>query len=259
MSYEEYCITAKDVYNLILEKHPDKQNELKTEEIAIIVFPKSTIAHLEKTGNLEERNWLMNTYSFYAYPTLMWKGNYKGTFFNVVQPPMGDTGTAAVIEQLIACGTKTILLVCGAWGIRNTLQIGDICIPEVSKAQNKIASSYGASDEIQIDRSMIDIIFNQLERLGIKYSHGTNYAFESFYRIPRNELEKIRNEMTLTAENGELHTLLSIGKEFGIRTGAIFYNYFMPLRKQNLDTPSELYIKGGQTIGEIALNVIACK
>jgi len=35
----------------------------------------------------------------------------------------------------------------------------------------------------------------------------------------------------MSAENGELHALLSIGNEFGIKTGAIFYNYFMPLKK----------------------------
>ena len=257
MSQKRFCITAEDFYKLILEKHPDKENELKTEEIAFIVFPMTTIAFLKRIANLEEQNWLMNSYSFYAYPTKFWKGKYKGITFNVVQPPMGDSGTAAVVEQLISCGTKMIILVCGAWGIRETLKIGDICIPELSRANNKIAETYDLSREIKIEKSIFESIINQAKQLGIPYSSGSNVSFESFYRMQKKLLLDEKKRNTLTAENGELHTLLSIGNEFRIRTGAIFYNYFMPLKKASLDIPSKFFIEGGQKIGKIALNLIA--
>lgn len=256
MVSQEFCITAKDLYKMIRKKYPSEEKELKTERIAFIVFPSSTITFLKENTNMKERDWLMDTYSFYAYPTKMWVGKYKAVNFNVVQPPMGDSGTAAIIEQLIACGTEIILLVCGAWGLKDSLQIGDICIPTISIASNRIANSYGGNNEIKIEESLQEIIFHQLKNLGLKYSYGTNVAFESFYRISKKELENEKKKKIISAENGELHTLLSIGNEFGIKTGAIFYNYFMPLKKLTLDTPPELYKKGGENIGKIALNML---
>ncbi len=248
-----YCITAKDIYTQLMQKYPTEADNLNTERIALIVFPTTTIDYWKSIAFLQERNWLMDRYSVYAYPTEIWTGKFGGISFTVVHPPMGDSATGAVIEQLIACGTEIILLVCGAWGIQDYLEISDICIPTISKAQNKISKTYGANDELRLDKNIQRVLQEKTKQLDIDYYVGKNIAFESFYRIKRKELIDERNEGDLTAENGELHTLLAITKEFKIKSGALFYNYFMPLRDDFLEVPSHLYKKGGEAIGRIIL------
>ena len=248
-----YCITAKNVYDQLLKKYPKEVESLKTERIALIVFPTSTINYWKNIALLQEREWLMDKYSFYAYPTEIWTGKFGGISFTVVRPPMGDSATGAVIEQLITCGTEIIMLVCGVWGIQDYLEISDVCIPTVSKAQNIISKTYSAEDELKPDKNIQSILQEKTLQLGINFHSGSNVAFESFYRITRSEFLEEKDKGVLTAENGELHTLLAITKEFKINSGALFYNYFMPLRDDNLEIPSYLYKKGGETIGRIAL------
>jgi len=248
-----YCITAKKFYDQLIEKYPTEAENINTEEIALIVFPTSTINYWKNIAFLQEREWLMDRYSLYANPTEIWAGKFGGISFTVVRPPMGDSAMGAIIEQLIACGTKIIMLVCGVWGIQDYLKISDVCIPTISKAQNKISKSYGANDELKLDKNIQNILKEKIEQLNINYYFGKNVAFESFYRITKKELIDEKKEGILTAENGELHTLLSITKEFNVRSGALFYNYFMPLRDDYLEVPSYLYKKGGEAIGRIAL------
>ncbi|MFW9852978.1 MAG: hypothetical protein ACFFDS_08545 [Candidatus Thorarchaeota archaeon] len=248
-----YCITAKDIYDQLLQKFPTETNSLNTERIALIVFPTTTITYWKKIAFLQEREWLMDQYSLYTSPSEIWTGQYAGVSFNVVRPPMGDSATGAVIEQLIACGTEIVMLVCGAWGIQDYLEISDVCIPTISKAQNKISRTYDADDELKLDKNIQSIIEEKTKQLDINYHSGKNIAFESFYRITKNELINEKKAGVLTAENGELHTLLSITKEFKIKFGALFYNYFMPLRGDYLEIPSHIFKKGGEAIGRIAL------
>jgi purine-nucleoside phosphorylase len=248
-----YCITAKEIYDQLLQKYPDEAYNLNTERIALIVFPTSTINYWKNNALLQDRNWLMDKYSLYASPSEIWTGKFGGISFTVVRPPMGDSSTGAVIEQLIVCGTEIILLICGAWGIQDFLEISDVCIPTISKAHNKISQTYCAEYELSLDRNVQNVLQEKTEQLGINFYSGKNVAFESFYRIKRNELIEEKSKGVLTAENGELHTLLSIAYEFKVKSGALFYNYFMPLRDDYLDIPSHLFKKGGETIGRIAL------
>ena len=248
-----YCITAKDIYDQLIQKYPAEAESLNTERIALIAFPTTTINYLKKITFLQDREWLMDKYSLYAYPTEIWTGKFGGISFNVVRPPMGDSATGAVIEQLIACGTEIIILVCGVWGIQDFLKISDVCIPTISKAQNQISKTYGGEDELRLDKNIQRILQEKTEQLDINSYSGKNVAFESFFRIKRNNLIEEKKEGILTAENGELHTLLSITKDFEVKSGALFYNYFMPLRDDYLQVPSHMYKKGGESIGRIAL------
>jgi len=252
----EYCLTAKKVYQELMKKFPNKKEELDTEETVLIVFPSSTLNYWKRTVNLKSRNWLMDTYSLFASQVEFYEGNIEEIKFNVIRPPMGDGAIAAIAEQLIACGTKRIFLVCGVWGIQDFLEISDVCIPTISRAENKVSSTYYDKREIKIQKEIAENIKNIAEELKVTFYEGENKAFESFYKIPRQRILKEKENGTLTAENGELHTLLAVAKEYKIKTGAIFYNYYMPLKENHFEIPVKLYKEGGETIAKIALKLI---
>jgi len=239
--YEKYCISSEDVIKVAVRASKKKREDFNVDPYVILFFSGSLLEYLKKEANIEKIEWLA-PYHPYASGE-MFKGIYQGIPITAISPPMGASPMSSLTEDLISCGAKAILLVCGAWGVGRNVKLFDYLIPTHGIGIDGTSIHYGREldEELEIDPRIVEILVEETKSRTNNYHVGKNYSKEAFYIITHEEIGILRNKGVISMENGELNVLVTICKMKGVRFGAIFYNYCNLLEGWEIPWGSENY------------------
>ncbi len=250
---EDYCLTSKDVVLAAMQSSNKNMEDFKVDPNVMIVFSGALLNYLKEKANLEQLDWLL---PFHPYGSeRLHRGKYEHIPLTVIVPPMGASTMASVAEDLIFCGSKVILLVCGSWGIGEKVELLDYIIPTHGLGPDGTSIHYGRklNEEIELNKEIVNIFIEETKNRTKNYHIGKNYCKEAFYKINKTEILEMQQKGCISMENGEVNVLSTICKQNQIKFGVIFYSYYNPLEGWNISWKEENYKDCVELEGDIAL------
>ncbi|MFX1388974.1 MAG: hypothetical protein ACFE9Z_02795 [Promethearchaeota archaeon] len=228
--------------------------DFKVDENVLIIFSGGLLNFLKEKLNTEESDWLL---PFHPYGGgRLNRGIYEDIPISIILPSMGASIMASVTEDLIYCGAKTILLVCGSWGIGEKVKLLDYIIPTHGLGPDGTSVHYGRNlnEEVELNKELIEILLEETKKRVDNYHIGKNYSKEAFYKINKQEVFELRKKGCISMENGEINVLATISNKNDVKFGAIFYSYYNPLEGWNISWKDERYKECVNLEGKIALS-----
>lgn len=253
---EKFCLSSEDVIRIAIESSKKKREDFEVDPYVIIFFSKFLLDYLKEKTNMEQKEWLE---LFHPYASgQFFRGNLQGKSISAISPPMGASPISSVIEDLIYCGAKVILLVCGSWGIGEKVKLLDYLIPTHALGPDGTSPHYGRkpNEETEIDKEIVKILIEETKKRTKNYHVGKNYSKEAFYKITNEEVLSLQKKGCISMENGELNVLGTLCKQRGIMFGAIFYSYYNPLDGWNVPWMRKEYRDCVNLEAEIAIATI---
>jgi uridine phosphorylase len=253
---KNFCLTSKDVVQVAIGDSNLTLKDFEVDQNVLIIFSGGLLNYLKEKVPLKESDWLL---PFHPYGGgKLYRGIYEGVAISIIFPSMGASIMASIAEDLIFCGAKTILLVCGSWGIGNKVRLLDYIIPTHSFGPDGTSIHYGIriNEEFEINKETIDILIEETKKKTETYHIGKNYSKEAFYKINKQEILNLQKEGCISMENGELNVLTTICNKNEIKFGAIFYSYYNPLEGWKISWKDHRYKSCVNLEGDIALATI---
>ncbi|MBD3190072.1 MAG: hypothetical protein GF308_05490 [Candidatus Heimdallarchaeota archaeon] len=253
---KQFVLSSEEVIQAAIEASDKTREDFLIDPFAIVFFPGTLLRYWKEQANLTKVDWLAPYHPYATGETF--RGNYEGIPITAIRPPMGASPLASVIEDLITCGAKVILLVCGSWGIGEEVNLLDLLIPTHATGPDGVTSYYGRKQEkeIPLDQEIVDLFHKETEKRTEKFHLGKNYSKEAFYRMTTEEIYDLQQKGCISMENGELNVLGTICRQRTILFGAIFYSYYNPLDGWSVSWTREDYKERVELEGEITLAVI---
>lgn len=251
---EHLCSTSKDIIKAAIKSSDKSMKDFDVDPNVMIIFSGFLLNYLKEKIKMEQIEWLMRFHP-YSAPEHMYRGKYKECPFTVLIPPMGASPMASIAEDLIFCGAKTILLVCGSWGMGDKVKLLDYLIPTHALGIDGTSIHYGRNqdEETELNQEIIDIFIQETKKRTENYHIGKNFCKEAFYRITREEIFELQKKGCISIENGELNVLATICNQSDVKFGTIFYSYYNPLEGWSIPWMEERYKDCVNLEGEIAL------
>jgi uridine phosphorylase len=252
----KYCITSENLIQYAINTSNKKRGDFQIGKFGIIVFSNYLLEYFKDKLNLNTNDWLA---PFHPYSSgQIHNGIYEDFSISIIMPSMGASPIASIAEDMINCGAKSLFLVCGAWGIANNVKLLDFLVPTHAIGPDGTSIYYGRdlNEETIINKLVADKIINETKKRTKNYHVGKNYSIEAFYKIKIEKVKELQKKNVISMENGELNTLTTICNQRNVRFGAIFYNYFNPLKPWKVPWFEEEYKKCVELEGKIILAVI---
>lgn len=227
--FKKFCLSSEDVIQVAVKASKKRREDFNVDPYVIIFFSNFFLDYLKEKANIKQIEWLV---PFHPYGSgQIFRGNYQGIPISAISPPMGASPISSVIEDLIYCGAKVILLVCGSWGIGLNVKLLDYLIPTHTLGSDGTSIYYGrkSDEEIEVDKEIVNIFIEETKKRTNNYYVGKNFSKEALYRITREEILSLQKNDCISMENGELNVLGIICRHKRIKFGAIFYSYYNPL------------------------------
>ena len=163
-------------------------------EVLILVFKDRFFEYLQKNYNLEIIGYLNTGLHFPIY-----KFNYNNKEFAITKTILGSSGSAAIIEELIAMGSKKILIfgTCGTLD-KNILK-GHFIIPTYAYRDEGTSYHYmKPSDFIKINTA--NNLSNIFDELNIPYITGKTWTTDALYRETAGNFKKRKEQGCIVVE-----------------------------------------------------------
>jgi uridine phosphorylase len=250
---EKYCLSSQDLVQAAIRVSNKSMKDFEVDQNVMIIFSGGLLNYIKQNVTLKESDWLL---PFHPYGGgKLWRGIYEDIPLSIILPSMGASIMASVAEDLIFCGAKKILLVCGSWGIGEKVNPLDYIIPTHGLGPDGTSIHYGRklNEEIELNKEIIDIFTEETKKRADNIHIGKNYSKEAFYRINEQEILELQKKGVISMENGEVNVLATICNNNNIKFGAIFYSYYNPLEGWNISWKDEQYKDCVNLEGDIAL------
>ena len=253
---KKYCISSEDVLKSALAITNKTKKDYQVGDFVILLFSKLLLDYLIKEANMHSEDWLVPYHPYASNP--IYNGTFDGISISAIMPPMGASPIASVAEDLIICGAKSLLLICGAWGIAKNVNLLDFLIPTHAIGPDSTSIYYNRqpNESSVLNEDVVNIIRSETEKRTTHYHIGKNYSVEAFYRIELKKVLDLQNKGFISMENGELNILATICNQKQKKLGAIFYNYYNPTEKWTIPWLKDEYKRCVELEGEIALESI---
>ena len=160
-------------------------------------------------------------------------GLYKGIPVTVTSTGIGCPSTAIAVEELIACGAKTLIRVgtCGgAW--RADIAAGSVIVPTASIRDEGTTKEFLPDGFPAVaDLDIVQALSDASEQLGVSWYRGINRTHDAFYAPDRSTAkwgefyqdERYANiPSPILSSEMESSALFIVAALRGVRAGAIF-------------------------------------
>lgn len=163
----------------------------------------------------------------------IWNGYIGDTLVTVCSTGIGGPSTAIAVEELYACGARTMIRVGTCGGISTKVCSGDIVIANGAVRQDGTSLEYAPAIFPAVpDTKVLFALAQAAERCGFTHHCGVVQSKDSFYgqhsphRMPIEGELKAKWEawkrLGVLASEMEAATLFTVGASLGISTGAVF-------------------------------------
>ncbi len=181
----------------------------------------------------------------------IWNGYLKGKLVSVCSTGIGGPSTAIAIEELCACGARTMIRVGTCGGIATKVCPGDVVIANGAVRQDGTSLEYAPAIFPAVpDTKVLFALCEAAEKCGFSSHAGVVQSKDSFYGQHSPERMPISSELLakweawkrlgVLASEMEASTLFTVGAALGISTGAVFLTVWNQERfLQGLDSPDD--------------------
>jgi uridine phosphorylase len=126
-----------------------------------------------------------------------------------------------MMEELIACGMRTLVVTGTAGGLQPQAPIGSLVLATSAIREEGTSHHYAPPDVLaEAHADVVDALRSRLDHLGTAYEVGVSWTTDAIYREHREKVDRYRRagvasvEMTLSA-------IYTAGAVRGVRCGAI--------------------------------------
>ena len=119
----------------------------------------------------------------------------------LVGPGMGAPMASAIIEKVIACGGKKILMVGCCGSLSRNLKIGDFFIPEKGISGEGTSQHYLKDNEIPLpDKKTIKVLEKTFIEEGLDIKKGKIWTTDAPYRETKDKVINLANQGTMAVD-----------------------------------------------------------
>ena len=163
----------------------------------------------------------------------IYNGYLKGRKVTVCSTGIGGPSTAIAVEELAACGAKTMIRVGTCGGISLDVKAGDVVIASAAIRQDGTSREYAPPEFPAVsDTNVLFSLAESAKELGVRYHTGVVQSKDSFYGQHSPERMPVAGELLgkweawkrlgVLASEMEASTLFTVGASLGLRCGAVF-------------------------------------
>lgn len=125
---------------------------------------------------------------------------------------VGAPAAAAILEELIACGAKSVFEVGTAGGLQSSSKPGDIVVVTGAIRDEGTSNHYfGPEVGLEASPKLRNLLIQRLNIKGIKHQTGPVWTTDGVYRETKSKLVKFRSQGAL-AVNMETSALFAVAK-----------------------------------------------
>ena len=163
----------------------------------------------------------------------IWNGYLDGKLVTVCSTGIGGPSTAIAVEELCACGAKTLIRIGTCGGINTKVCPGDVVIANGAVRQDGTSHEYAPPAFPAVpDSDVLFALARAAKALGYSSHVGVVQSKDSFYgqhspaRMPVADELKAKWEawkrLGVLASEMEASTLFTVGATLGVAAGAVF-------------------------------------
>ena len=163
----------------------------------------------------------------------IWNGYLLGKLVTVCSTGIGGPSTAIAVEELYACGARTLIRVGTCGGVSVDVRSGDIVIANGAVRQDGTSHEYAPAIFPAVPATdVLMALVESAKEKGFEYHCGVVQSKDSFYgqhspeRMPTGAELMAKWEawkrLGVLASEMEAATLFTVGASLGISTGAVF-------------------------------------
>lgn len=186
---------------------------------AVSIFNKKLIAEIEQNYKVEKIAEINSETKDYP----VYKVNVAGREIAIYQTPVGAPAAVASFEEMIAMGTKNLLLVgcCGC--LDSAIEDYSIIIPTSAIRDEGTSYHYvPTSDEVEIDTKCVNIIEDFIKSKNISYNKGKTWTTDGLYRETKDKVEMCKKQGAITVDM-ECSAMAAVAKFRNVNFGQFFY------------------------------------
>ena len=218
-------ITAQQTLSAARQAGLDEEN-LGLGSIAVLTFSRVIMDRLDDLCAMKEVDWIAARHHPYAAPRVVKRGAFQSLDITALLPPMGASPLSCIVEDLVACGTEAIFLVCAAWSLGPPVEFDDLIVPSFSVGPDGTSIHYGNdTGEVHAQQEVIDVLAEACRAKGARFHVGGNATCEALYCITPQMAGDFRDRGCLCMDNGETSTLFAMAQTLKILGGVLFQPY----------------------------------
>ena len=147
----------------------------------------------------------------------------NGVDIAVMQAPLGAPYSVSIFEEVAVLGAEYFFLAGSCGCLDNSVGEYSIIIPTSAIRDEGTSYHYApASDEIELEKEVVDSIEKTLNELNIPFCKGKTWTTDALYRETPEKVQK-RKEMGAIAVDMECSAMTAFAKFKGFKFGELFY------------------------------------
>ncbi|MBQ8425960.1 MAG: nucleoside phosphorylase [Clostridia bacterium] len=152
----------------------------------------------------------------------IYKINSNGIEIAVMHAPLGGPYIVEIFEEIISFGAKNVII-CGSCGSLTTFDEHSIIIPTSAIRDEGTSYHYApASDEIELNKEVIEVIEGTLKEIGVHYTKGKTWTTDAIYRETAKKVERRKAQGAIVVEM-ECASMTAFSQFRGINFGQLLY------------------------------------
>ena len=163
----------------------------------------------------------------------IWNGYISGKLVTVCSTGIGGPSTAIAVEELCACGARTLIRVGTCGGLNTKVCPGDVVVASGAVRQDGTSHEYAPPEFPAVaDTDVLFALARAAKNLGYSHHTGVVQSKDSFYgqhspaRMPTAgalaEKWEAWKRLGVLASEMEASTLYTVGASLGVATGSVF-------------------------------------
>ena len=207
MSGDEAVFTPFDFIRYVAENRKVAVDAIKVPKRLLMTYQRSTYEYAKKLVDGKSVDWWM-----YGESQPFCIGRFNDTEIGLGRFWIGAPAAAMTLEEVIACGTKTIFEVGLSGGLQTFLQPSDIVA--VTEAIRDEGTSYHyLPPEVKVESStrLRERLVKHLNEKNIKHFVGPVWSTDGVYRETHSKFRKFKNAGIL-AVNMETSAIFAVAK-----------------------------------------------
>jgi uridine phosphorylase len=219
MKKERYPILEFDDTRVAKIEPSASHKKIEGYEYCVITFFREVLEAMEKEGRIK----VVKLLNCETMDVPIYEMEYMGKKVHLSLGYVGAAGSAAFLEELIACGFNKFIVCGGAGVLRKDIAVGHLVIPISAVRDEGVSYHYLApAREIECNPEVVAKIEEEFKRSGIGYIKAKTWTTDAFYRETEKKVELRKAEGCVTVEM-EAAAFFAVARFRNVKLGQILY------------------------------------
>ncbi|UCH59748.1 MAG: nucleoside phosphorylase [Anaerolineales bacterium] len=187
---DEPLVDPKKVVSNYLIRTGISLQELGVAPLVVLSWGRGVVAGLAELTQAK-----LSPHWFYGERNPLYHGECAGKPISIVQMPVGAPGTVMILEELIACGARTVIGLGWAGGLQSEASIGSLIIPTSCLSEEGTSLHY-FEEEIELvpDPGLVSLLVHSAKLEGVTALAGPLWTTDAPYRELRYKVNEYQRQ-----------------------------------------------------------------